>query len=118
MSEYSGRHERTADWQKEGIRYFGKHERRIPADDAKGYIPPEARVQRIYGMPKQITVRETRQRRRAPGIREALGIADPDRVRRAIPADGIVKPYSPIWEKTPQAAYWLMTGKRRRYGRA
>ena len=118
MSEYRGKHERMPDWQKEGIRYFGKHEAWAPADDAHGYIPPEARVQRTYGMPKQITVQDRRPRRRAYGIREMLGIMDPDRVRRAIPADGIVRPYSPIWEKAPQAAYWLMNGKRRKYGRA
>lgn len=116
MEEYKGRHEKG--WQEP--RYFGRHEAWRRADDATGYgdvlnqeafeILRQPPIQRTYVQHGGITV--SGQPRRNP-VRQTLSIMDRNRVHRAIPAEIIVKPYSPIWEKAPQAAYWLIDKKRR-----
>lgn len=107
---YRGKHERK-DWQQP--RYFGKHEKWIRAEDAKGYVflRNDAPVSRTYGREKTLHVSGNDPRRRI--IRQAFSFQDPGMVHRAIPAEGIVKPYSPIWKNAPQANYWLGETKRR-----
>lgn len=112
MEEYRGKHEKQLkDWQER--RSFGKHEHWEPAEDAQGYIRVIAPVQRTYGPQKMLHVsdNQTGSRRRIVTARQIFSFQDPGMVHRAIPAEGIVKPCGPIWNKAPQANYWLGTRK-------
>lgn len=108
---YRGKHEKLKDWQER--RYFGKHESWIPADDAHGYLRETTPVHRSYGPQKTLHVSEQDRRRRIITARQIFSFQDPGMVHRAIPVEGTVKPFGPIWEGAPQASFWLGKPKRR-----
>ena len=109
--EYRGKHEKLKDWQER--RYFGKHESWIVAPDAQGYPRAEVPVHRNYGPQKMLYVSGQDSRRRIVAARQIFSFQDPGMVHRAIPVDGTVKPFGPIWAGAPQASYWLGERKRR-----
>lgn len=80
----------AAEWPQgwEYIEAPGRHAKRYPAEDARGY--------QFMGL----------QMDRRPRMPEVLPTMN-DRVIRAIPVDGTVQDGGPSWQRSPQARFWL-----------